>query len=164
MDIVLLRHAVAVDRGTPGYAHDGDRPLTPEGERAMREIARGMHALGLSFDRMLSSPYLRARRTAEIAAGALDGQVEYTEHLTPGGDPRSLIRELQKSPPASRILLVGHEPHLGRLVSLLLCGDDRLPFALKKGGLCRLSAEGLSAGACASLHWLLTPKQLRMLA
>jgi phosphohistidine phosphatase SixA len=57
-------------------------------------------------------------------------------------------------------LLVGHEPDLSALASLLLTGGGGLTITLKKGGLCRLSAERLRVGRCASLEWLVTPSQL----
>ena len=71
MNLYLLRHGIAVEPGTPGFAHDADRALTPEGERKLGKIAEAMEAMELRFDRVLSSPYLRARQTAEIIAKAL---------------------------------------------------------------------------------------------
>ena len=64
MDIYILRHGLAVERGVAGYANDADRPLTPEGERQLEKIAAAMAALDLSFDMIVSSPYARARQTA----------------------------------------------------------------------------------------------------
>ena len=64
MNLYILRHGIAVERGTPGYAKDADRPLTLEGERKLQLIAQAMKALDLAFDLILSSPYLRARQTA----------------------------------------------------------------------------------------------------
>ena len=68
MNLYILRHGIAVEHGAPGYAKDADRPLTPEGERKLGQIAEAMKALELTFDLILSSPYLRARQTAEIVA------------------------------------------------------------------------------------------------
>ena len=66
MNLYLLRHGIAVERGTPGLDKDADRSLTPKGERRLWRITEAMEALKLSFDLILSSPYLRARQTAEI--------------------------------------------------------------------------------------------------
>ena len=71
MKLSLLRHGIAVEPGTPGYEDDSARPLTAKGERRMRRIAEGMATLGLSYDLLLSSPYLRARQTAEFVAQVL---------------------------------------------------------------------------------------------
>ena len=62
------------------------------------------------------------------------------------------------------ILLVGHEPYLSRLISTLVTGSSALPLVMKKGGLCKLSIDTLRFGRCATLEWLLTPRQLRLMA
>ena len=67
-------------------------------------------------------------------------------------------------PLPDRVLLVGHEPNLSELISLLVSGDASLNLAMKKGGLCKLSAEALSPRRCATLEWLLTPKQMGLMA
>jgi len=60
-------------------------------------------------------------------------------------------------------LLVGHEPYLSELISVLIAGDAGAGIMLKKGGLCRLSATSLRFSRCATLEWLLTPAQLEKL-
>ena len=167
MNLYLLRHGIAVDTGTPGFAKDEDRPLTPKGKRRVRQIAGAMMKLELSFDLILSSPYVRARQTAEIVAPILGSRKKlgFTDALTPGGNPKSLIEDLLERPsPPENVLLVGHEPYLSRLISLLLSGNLDLPVTLKKGGLCKLTAGSLRFGSCASLDWLLTPKQMACVA
>ena len=91
MDLYILRHGLAGEPGAPGCANDSERPLTPEGERKLRQIAKAMKALNLSFDLLLSSPYVRARQTAEIIAAALSARkkLDFSEALTPGGSQRS---------------------------------------------------------------------------
>lgn len=164
MELYLLRHAIAVDRGTPGYNKDSQRPLTPEGEKKMWRIAESMKALDLSFDLILSSPYVRARQTADIVAEVFQAQdrLELSTALTPEGDPEELIAELTRHDRApDSILLVGHEPYLSGLMSRLLVGDESLSLVMKKGGLGKLTVKALKYGRCATLEWLLTPRQLR---
>jgi phosphohistidine phosphatase len=167
MRLSLLRHGIAVERGTSGYENDSERPLTAKGELRMRRIAEGMLALGLSYDLILSSPYLRARQTAELVAPVLktpDG-VQLSATLTPEGNPRQLIEALHTNEREQQdILLVGHEPYLSRLISTLLTGGPNLAVVMKKGGLCALDVATLRFGRCASLVSLLTPRQLRRLA
>ena len=163
MDIYILRHGIAVQRGTPGYKKDGDRPLTKEGEEKMRQIAEAMLGMGLKFDLILSSPYVRAQQTAKIVAKALGKEVTFTKFLVPDADPLDLIAEINDEKPHT-VLLVGHEPDLSQLISMLACGTTAGTFELKKGGLCKLTAETIAFGQCATLNWLLTPKQLRALA
>ncbi len=99
MELYILRHGIAVEPGTPGYERDADRPLTPEGERKLKQIARAMEALGLSFDLILSSPYLRARQTAEIVAEVLKGRkrLELSDSLTPDGNTKKLVEQLRRA-------------------------------------------------------------------
>ena len=162
MELYILRHGIAVERGTPGYKKDSDRPLTPEGEEKMRQIANAMRGMDLKFDLILSSPYARAEQTAKIVAGELDEDVSYSDYLVPGGNALELIGEINDER-AQRVLLVGHEPDLSSLISVLITGGSDAGIELKKGGLCRLTTEKLVFGKCARLNWLLTPKQLRQL-
>ena len=167
MNLYILRHGLAVEPGTPGYALDADRPLTPKGERKLWQIAEAMAALELSFDIILSSPYLRARQTAEIVAEAFKARkkLEFSDSLAPGGSPKKLMEFLDRLKPAPEsVMLVGHEPYLSGLVSLLVSGDASFPVVMKKGGLCKLVIESLESGRCAELEWLLTPKQLALMA
>jgi phosphohistidine phosphatase len=167
MRLSLLRHGIAAERGSSGDEHDSERPLTAKGERRMRRIAEGMQALRLSYDLMLSSPYLRAKQTAEIVTQVLNTPkgVLLAETLTPESNPRQLIDVLRTDHREEEdILLVGHEPYLSRLISTLLTGGPNLPVVMKKGGLCTLDVETLRFGRCASLVFLLTPRQLRRLA
>jgi len=166
MNLYLLRHGIAVEPGTPGYAKDADRPLTPEGERKLRRIAAAMDALELSFDLILSSPYVGARRTAQMVAQALKARkrLELSDCLTPGGSTKKLVDLLNSLKPSPEsVLLVGHEPYLSELISLLVSGNPAPAVVMKKGGLCNLTIESLKHGRCATLEWLLTPKQMALM-
>ena len=166
MELLILRHGVAVPRGSSEYPSDGDRPLTPEGTKGMRKIAKGMRAMDLAFDRVFSSPLVRTKQTAEIALRGLRSgpSIDYTEHLQPDGDLEVFIGEcLTKCGEEDRILIVGHEPYLSGLVSFLVCGDDSMGMNLRKGGLCKLGIDSLRIGKCARLEWLLGPQQLQNL-
>jgi phosphohistidine phosphatase len=167
MRLSLLRHGIAVERGNSGDEDDGERSLTAKGERRMRRSAEGMLALGLTYDVILSSPYLRARQTADIAAQILKAPtgVHLSDTLAPAGSPRQLIELLHTDYQERQdVLLIGHEPYLSRLISTLLTGGPNLPVVMKKGGLCTLEVETLRFGRCASLRSLLTPSQLRRLS
>ncbi len=167
MNLYLLRHGIAVEPGTASYELDSERPLTARGKSRLRTAARAMEALGLSFDLILSSPFLRAKQTAEIIAKDLKlrKRLACSDDLAPAGDPRLLIQQLnQFRPEPKSVLLVGHEPYLGKLIALLTAGNTSLEIDFKKGGLCKLEAEFLLYGRCAKLVWLLTPRQMEMMA
>jgi phosphohistidine phosphatase len=164
MNLYLLRHGIAVEHGSPYYPNDDDRPLTPEGQKKMLQEARGMKALGLAFDLVLSSPVLRAKQTAEIVAGVFDQMnlLAFSPHLSTSGDGRALVKQLNEQYADNKdILLAGHEPYMSGLVSKLVSGEEGLSIDFKKGSLCLLQIETLRWGKCATLCWLLTPGQLR---
>ena len=68
------------------------------------------------------------------------------------GDPRALIAEIaSRSAASASILMVGHEPSLSQLIPVLVSGDERTLVTMKKAGLCKLAAQTLRYGRCASL-------------
>ena len=165
MNLFLLRHAIAVEPGALSGASDAGRPLSPEGKKKMRKIALGMKTLELSFDLILSSPYVRARETAEIVAHEFGSVLEFTPRLEVGGDPATLVAEVDaRARGLTNVLLVGHEPQLSKLISYLLAGNSGLSVTMKKGGLCKLDVPRLRYARSASLEWLLTPSQLAHLS
>ncbi len=162
--LYLMRHGLAVEPGTPGFKTDADRALTHKGRRQLRKIAKAMDELDLDLDLILSSPFVRARQTAEIVAGTLKMKkhLTFANALAVGGDPALLLRQLSRMKPLpENLLLVGHEPGLSQLMSILLTGNASMKIDFKKSGLCKLEISKLRLGACATLVWMLTPSQLK---
>ena len=130
----------------------------------MQKIAQGLKGLEAEIDLILTSPYVRAVETAKILRKVFDlnkDNVVETEHLTPMGYGDQLVNLInEKYADAESIALVGHEPSLSNLASVLVSGDPNLSLTLKKGGICRLSVDTLQYGRCAALDWLLSPSQL----
>jgi phosphohistidine phosphatase len=167
VNIFILRHGIAVEPGSPGISKDSDRILTPKGERKLWQVADAISALEISFDIILTSPYLRARQTADVIADGTESKkrVVETDHLTPGGSAKKLIEQLAAIKPApENVLLVGHEPYLSEFIALLIAGDAPVRITMKKGGLCKLTVDAIQYGQCAVLEWLLTPKQMGLMA
>ena len=166
MNLHLLRHGVAEDLIPGGGMKDPLRRLTPEGIRKIKRVAKGMQIMEIELDVILTSPFLRAKETACLVANRykMEKSVVEMEPLAADGNPKELIDHLRKQKKKwGNILLVGHEPYLSRLISLLISGDCAIPITLKKGGLCLLSTKSLHYGRCATLEWLLTPGQNRKL-
>jgi phosphohistidine phosphatase len=166
MTIYILRHGIAEDPTPLRGKKDSERALTAEGRQKLRRVARAMQAMELEFDRILSSPLVRARQTAEIVAEVLNlrDKLELRDELAVDGEARELIAYVKQMRPAPvNLLLVGHEPYLSSLISLLLAGNPELGIILKKGGLGKLSVKVLRAGRCATLDWLLTPRQMGLM-
>ncbi len=166
MNLYILRHGIAVERGASDVDKDADRSLTSKGEKELWRITEAMKALNLSFDHIVSSPYRRARQTAEIVAEAFKARKKLAllDSLTPDADAKTLIEHLNRLRPGPEsVLLVGHEPYLSDLISQLVSGGASFPVAMKKGGLCKLATASLKYGRCATLEWLLTPKQMELM-
>jgi phosphohistidine phosphatase len=157
MNLYLIRHGAAED---PGAKPDSERALTDQGRKQLRAAARALARTGLELDAIVTSPLLRARQTAEIIAKELGldaSLIAENAELAPGGNPVKLLKDTR----AENVALVGHEPYLSELASVLLTGTEDLGMAFKKGGVCALSAETLRYGRCARLEWLVQPKLLR---
>jgi len=162
LDLYRLRHAIAIYREIFD-GEESERPLTAEGAKKMRRIAKGMHALELSFDVIFSSPYRRAQDTAGIVAAKFNMRrhLRLTDALTPRGDRRAVIKEIAALKGRTKsVLLVGHEPSLSTFAAMLAFGRPGPGLNLKKGGLCKLVIDQITNGRCAELDWLLTPSQL----
>ncbi len=141
MDLWLFRHAVAEDRAQSGW--DPDRALTPDGLRRAQAVARGLAALERAIERVISSPYRRALQSARPAAEALGLRVTESDALEPDRDPEEILREVAAE--GSHALLVGHQPHLGSLLGLLLAGP-RVEIPMKKASIARVSIDGRWSG------------------
>ena len=157
MEIWLLRHAAAEDRADSG--RDSDRALTPEGTERARAVALGLAALEPGILRVITSPYRRARQTADAAAAALGlpGSVSESRALEPENDPQEILREVSAG--SGDVLLVGHQPHLGSLLGLLV-GGERVEIPMKKAAVARVTLTGRWSG---TLRALLPPRLLEKL-
>ena len=156
MDLWLLRHAAAEDRAKSGG--DADRALTPEGLARAEAVARGLAKLEPGIARIVSSPYVRARQTAEAAAKALGiRKIFESRALEPERDPEDILEEVGES--SGGVLLVGHQPHLGALLGRLVAGEADMP--MKKAAIARITVSGRWSG---TLRAYLPPEVLERLA
>lgn len=145
----VLRHGEAEPHGA---RPDAERVLTPRGEDQARAAGRAFVELGLTFQRVLASPKVRARDTASLACEALGVQAEEHAPLAAGFDGRDALALLHESAQDDRLLLVGHNPDLPQVVADLTGGR----VELKKGGAAGLRLHGGSGELIA----LLRPREL----
>jgi len=159
MDIWLLRHAAAEDRASSG--RDEDRELTAEGAKRARAVARGLAVLKPEIGLVLTSPYQRARQTAEPVVEELGLEKSFRESpaLEPGRRPEEILEEVEAEK-HDGILLVGHQPHLGVLLGRLVTGEKGVEIPLKKAAVARVELQGHGGN---SLRALLPAKVLEEL-
>jgi phosphohistidine phosphatase len=164
MDLYLLRHAIAVQRGLAHYPND-DRPLTEKGIQKMKKAAQGIAKLAGNFDIILSSPLVRAYDTARITAEAVKyrKKIERCKQLLPESSPGDFMPLLQEYREHKSVLVVGHEPNMSQIVSALL-GSPHSVVEFKKGAFCKIRISGVSSVKHGTLIYHVTPKQLRAMA
>jgi phosphohistidine phosphatase len=159
-----VRHAIAEQRDSAQWPDDAKRPLSEDGIRRFRRAAGGLRRLVPDVDAVLSSGYVRAWKTAEllheVAGWPAPEELATLEAPRPPAEAATALRARTET----SIALVGHEPQLSLLASLLLTGSqDELHIELKKGGVIAIAfGERIETGA-ASLLWSVTPKTLRAL-
>jgi phosphohistidine phosphatase len=160
--LLLIRHAPAVLNGSDGIS-DGERPLTPRGRARFRLAARGLARIADRPDVLLTSPLVRARATAEIAAAAFKKVTPRVEPALGQENVDAVVAALKKCPRDAMVAVVGHEPTLSRLLARMLGvhqDDDR--FAFKKGGAALVDLPDGPAAA-GQLRWFVKPQILRSL-
>jgi phosphohistidine phosphatase len=155
--LYFLRHGRAMARAD-WSGDDADRPLTPEGEAAMVREARAIAAMDLGLKVIVTSPLVRARRTADIVAEAVGGEASVVEdeRLAGGFDVKALRAVVAGHGTPKALMLVGHEPDFSTVVGSLTGGGR---VVCKKGGLARVDAADGDLKA-AELAWLLPPSQI----
>jgi phosphohistidine phosphatase len=132
MRVFIIRHAIAADRA-PGLVDD-ERRLTRRGRRRFRGAARGLARLFAAPTAMVSSPLVRARQTARIAARAWDGMDFTRDQALAGGSIEDVLALLSRFPADAAVALVGHEPQVSELLAHLVGSRDAASLAFKKGG------------------------------
>lgn len=157
MEIYILRHGIAEDP-RPGL-RDSDRALTGEGKKKLREVLEFAREAGVKPELLLTSPFRRARETAEIAHEILAPQalVAPCNSIIPGGEMGHAWTDIRTHKDAEAILLATHEPFAGLFTAYLL-NVPVLPIDVKKGAMIRVDVEAFGPQPHGVLKWMLTPR------
>jgi len=162
MKLLLVRHAIALDRETPGVS-DYLRPLTEEGISRFRKSARAIGEL-VTAGTILTSPLLRARQTAEILAGQWPG-IEMVESEPLGTGSRAEFEKALKGYGAKSVVAaVGHEPYFSEWTAEWLGAREAAAFAFKKGGCALIEFDGAVQPGSGRLVFFLAPRAMRKLS
>ena len=159
MLLYLIRHAEAVELGSPGAARDFDRALTPHGHAQARALGDAFARLKLPVDEVVASPLVRAHQTA----------VEFLAVLQPGGRPVTCdqlaperlkptkLSDFFAAVPGDHVAAVGHMPELGAYAEWLLgAAEESMP--LEKAAVVCLAFKGDPEKAAGKLKWVVTPE------
>ena len=160
MEIYFLRHGEAQERKE--MMRDENRPLTSFGAVTISNVGRSLSETINGLDLILTSPLLRARQTADII-GNIFGRKERlfsSESLLVGAPPSLLLTEIKKYKALKRIIVIGHQPHLGMCVSFLTEKDEERA-SIKKGGCALVKIEKLKKGE-GELIWIKEPSDFKL--
>lgn len=153
MKLYLVQHGMPVPEDI-----DPGRPLSPEGEKDVRNMADVLKASDHTVNRVLHSGKIRARQTAEILAEALliSGEVEPIEGINPN-DPVQYFT-LRLSEFKDDTMIVGHQPFMPKMVSYLTTGnEDHAIVAYKPGSVVCLQQDHEDFW---QIQWMLRPDTL----
>jgi phosphohistidine phosphatase len=164
MRLYVMRHGAAVDVGEQGVKTDDARMLSAAGQLKTRQVAEGLAAIGVRPDHIGSSPLVRARETAEIAAKVLceNSTVEVCEFLRPNSHTGKLVKWLQQRPGDSA-LITGHVPDVSMIISELIGNHGDCAITMKKAAVACIVFDEIPGIGKGELEWLLQPDQLRRL-
>jgi len=150
MDLILWRHADAAEGG-----RDMERKLTAKGRKHAARVAEWLLARVPSRHLVLSSPAKRARETAD----ALGGRYKISERLAPGAAPADILEAAGWPSHKGAVIVIGHQPDLGRVAAVLLTGAAA-EWSVKKGGLWWLSNREREGESQVVLRAVLAPDLL----
>ncbi|MEW5783129.1 MAG: SixA phosphatase family protein [Pseudomonadota bacterium] len=154
MDLILWRHAEAEDAsvGLP----DAKRRLTPRGDKQAHVMAKWLRAHLPKKTRILVSPTTRTQQTAH--ALALPFEIE--PKIGVGADTADLLAAAQWPEHSGAVLLIGHQPTLGRLAALLLSGVEA-DWSFKKGAVWWFTKRSREGRDQTVLRAVVNPEMLR---
>ena len=162
MEVILVRHASAEVRDTARWPDDRKRPLSPHGRNKFTKAAAGLGRWLPKVDAVFTSPLTRARQTAKMLQDIAGWpQAEVSAALVPYRSPAPVFALLNEHP-ARRVVLIGHEPGLGRFLAACLCGPAARPVAeFRKGGVTVLEFTAEPQAGKATLLAFVPPRVLR---
>jgi phosphohistidine phosphatase len=153
MRVYLIQHGEATSE-----EEDPERPLTDKGRKAVESMSKYIATLGLGVTCIIHSGKLRARQTAEIFARHLSllERVCKQKGLGPMDELQEVKQLIQRTD--QPLMIIGHLPHLSRLVSLLTVGSaEQEVVSFQKGGVVCLIRKDDGW----LLAWALTPELIQ---
>ena len=162
--LYLIRHGIAEERGN--YEDDTQRPLTDEGCKKTKQVAKRLYALGLRFDLLQTSPLVRAQQTADIFTELFATPVQQSLELAPEGNFETWLSWITKwlsehpQPAKASLGIIGHEPDLTSWAEMLIWGEVKGGLVLKKAGIIGLSLPETQPWTNNGVLFLLIPPKL----
>jgi phosphohistidine phosphatase len=163
MHVYLIRHGDALTKAAGGVSSDAQRPLSPEGIAHVQAVARRLAVLRPKGRPVIwTSPLIRAVQTATMLADALGcaGRFDTTSVLVPDGEPDAVVYRLRECRPDDTVFAIGHQPLLGRVVSLIAFRGDVDGVSLRPAGVAWLELPDFPKSLEGVMQGLWTPEVL----
>lgn len=159
MRLYIIRHAWAGDPG-PEWPDDAERPLTDDGKRRFRQVVDALGERGFAPRLIVTSPYVRARQTADILVDRLEPtpELHVLDALRCGSDLNAALR-WTAARTESEVAWVGHMPDVAEMTAALI-GDGGAALDFSKGAVAAVDFEGPPAAGAGVLRWFVTAKLL----
>lgn len=151
MDLILWRHAEA-ETGEP----DLGRKLTSKGEKQARRVAEWLHGRLPDSAKIYTSPAKRAQQTASALSEVAHRKFKTLDVLDGSARADEVLAALGWGGGKGTLVLVGHQPLLGRIASCVMTGRE-LDWAIKKGGLIWISQRDALDGSEPALRAAIGP-------
>jgi phosphohistidine phosphatase len=158
VELYLIRPAEALPVGEDGIVGDEQRPLSEASRAQCRALSEALQRLGARFEKVVSSPLVRAKQTAELLLAGWPApapEMVECDALRPGGKRKELARFLQGLGTESAVV-VGHNPDLSMFAAWLI-GAREAQVELARGGVARIDTDGSPGKGAGTLAWALTP-------
>lgn len=162
MNLLFIRHAIAEKREEWNDLGRSDffRPITRKGIVRFTDVTLGLSLFNENIDKIISSQLTRSVQTAEILhAKYSKANLIFSEDLNANNSPSEAIKMFSKyyqEDPEQTIAIVGHQPELAQMISLLLIGKSNINIRIKKGGIASMDYRPKKS----ELKWLMSGRQL----
>ena len=168
MELYVIRHSIAHNLGEQGAFTDEARTLTPAGVERAVGVGRGLASLGIVPGLVLVSPAVRTRQTAEHIFGQMalpQGALVYSPAVGLGGSAEEILAQLgQATARHAQVAVVGHEPTMSDLISLLACSHGGLQVKVGRASVTRVDVNGSPRPGAGVLRWKLNGDHLAAIA
>lgn len=154
MRIYLMQHGKPVPK-----EEDPDRPLSDRGKGDVGRVSEFLRKSGLIVQEAFHSGKTRARQTAEIMVSQLNPDIKAQARagLSPLDDVKEIASQIKGAD--KDLLIAGHLPHLGKLASLLIAGDEGVPLvSFQQGGVVCLEKNDEGRW---SVAWMVVPEIIK---
>jgi len=153
MDLILWRHAEAVMEVAD--QEDLERTLTAKGERQAQRMAEWLNRHLAHSTRILVSPAVRCQQTAH----ALGRKFRTVGELAPGASGAAVLQAARWPDAAEPVLVIGHQPTLGLVASLVLTGSEQ-PWSVRKAAVWWIRSRSRDEGERVVLQAVQGPDSL----